>query len=670
MNRTATAFITIGTCLFAFAAEAQPVRNGVDVVVVRDIEGAVMTLDGMPNEPVWAQAESLKFVWDAPPGGLPGSGQFIDGSFTPADPPDPNNGTMRFLRDGNMLWVSWEVYDQSIGGGTSLFRFDGQILSIVNRSAVPDTVHQEVRHGQWQPVSEWFYTWWNATDTTDATTTYDDGSLVGSGFTLPGDSARGAGDFGVGNSQGHAGENRSEEDKLIWDFKTAMMGGSIANDDTHGPDVGYYFEMFIDLGALGYDFSAEGGDKVPFSAALNDMDYAWPVDPDNNFLSRVAFQNRWGNDYPDGVAYMLGMDGVTVSSGPVPDVTEPEVEIYHAGDLGAPTMDGVLDDDVWTQSDTLFWLKYQSTKEESARNPGLVGPLTAWFKPDPVEPIVVDPTEGLFKMFFEGSILYIGLDTDDQAISGVPGENGRDGFHIALRHVDSTLAHGALFTQRYEFAVDSSGAIQYVGAAAEENTADPTALSAVVGLKGASTAADPTDQDEGYQMEVAIDLAKVAGYPSDLGDGKLWIALNFFDGDFLEAANDSYATRTWFAGERTPGAPLYVYMNPDISVGIDDELVDIPTGIRIEGNYPNPFSGSTMLAYTLPQAGDVKISVFNVLGQKVAELDGGTQGAGDNRVEFKSNGLSAGLYLYRVELIRASDGEVRHTAVGNMLIAK
>jgi hypothetical protein len=624
----------------------------------------------MPNEPAWAMAESLNFVWDAPPGGLPGSGQFIDGSFTPADPPDPNNGTMRLLRDGNILWISWEVYDESIGGGTSLFRFDGQILSIVDRSAVPDTVHQEVRHGQWQPVSEWFYTWWNGADTTDGTTTYDDGTPIPSGFTVPGDSARGFGDFGVGFTEGHSGTSRSAEDRLIWDFKTAMMGGSIANDDTHGPDVGYYFEMFIDLGALGYDFSAPDGDNVPFSAALNDMDYAWPVDPDNNFLSRVAFQNAWGNDYPHGVAYMYGMDGVTVSSGPVPEVTEPEAEIYTAGTLGAPTMDGVLDEDVWTLSDTLFWLKYQSTIEESARNPGFVGPLTAWFKPDPIESIVVDPTEGRFKMFFEGSVLYIGLDTDDQAISGVLDENGRDGFHIALRHVDSTLANGVLFTERYEFAVDSTGAIQFVGAAAAENTADPTALFGAVGLKGASTAADPTDQDEGYQMEVAIDLAKVAGYPLDLGDGRLWISLNFFDGDFLEAAGDSYATRTWFAGERTNGAPLYVYMNADIGVSTEGSFAEIPEVIELNGNYPNPFSGTTTLSYSLPKSGDVKIAVFNVLGQKVAEVVPGPQSAGNHRVDFVPAGLSSGLYMYRIELSHGADGATMQTAVGTMLLTK
>ncbi|MCB9367228.1 MAG: T9SS type A sorting domain-containing protein [Calditrichaeota bacterium] len=66
-------------------------------------------------------------------------------------------------------------------------------------------------------------------------------------------------------------------------------------------------------------------------------------------------------------------------------------------------------------------------------------------------------------------------------------------------------------------------------------------------------------------------------------------------------------------------------------------------------NYPNPFNPTTNIVFDMVDAGMVKISVYNLLGQKVADLANGTYEAGRHVVNFDAAGLSSGLYLYRME---------------------
>ncbi len=72
-------------------------------------------------------------------------------------------------------------------------------------------------------------------------------------------------------------------------------------------------------------------------------------------------------------------------------------------------------------------------------------------------------------------------------------------------------------------------------------------------------------------------------------------------------------------------------------------------------NYPNPFNPSTQINFTLAEAGDVNVSVYNALGEKVAELVNRKMNAGTHNVEFTASNLASGLYFYR--LVADSYGE-------------
>jgi hypothetical protein len=75
----------------------------------------------------------------------------------------------------------------------------------------------------------------------------------------------------------------------------------------------------------------------------------------------------------------------------------------------------------------------------------------------------------------------------------------------------------------------------------------------------------------------------------------------------------------------------------------------LPTELTLMQNYPNPFNPSTTITFGLPQRDRVRLTVYNTLGEEVAKLTNCELEAGYHEVRFDGNGLSSGLYFYRVQ---------------------
>ena len=71
---------------------------------------------------------------------------------------------------------------------------------------------------------------------------------------------------------------------------------------------------------------------------------------------------------------------------------------------------------------------------------------------------------------------------------------------------------------------------------------------------------------------------------------------------------------------------------------------------KLYQNYPNPFNPSTVVGFKLNQSGYVSLKVYNLVGNVVATLIGEYKQAGNYEVEFDASNLTAGVYLYKLQI--------------------
>ena len=65
-------------------------------------------------------------------------------------------------------------------------------------------------------------------------------------------------------------------------------------------------------------------------------------------------------------------------------------------------------------------------------------------------------------------------------------------------------------------------------------------------------------------------------------------------------------------------------------------------------NYPNPFNPFTTIQFSIPESGEVKLLVYNILGEQVAELVNESKEAGVHTINFNATELNSGLYIYKL----------------------
>jgi len=88
------------------------------------------------------------------------------------------------------------------------------------------------------------------------------------------------------------------------------------------------------------------------------------------------------------------------------------------------------------------------------------------------------------------------------------------------------------------------------------------------------------------------------------------------------------------------GVPVSIEENTEIS---------IPKTMQLHQNYPNPFNPTTVISYDLPKTQLVQINIYNMLGQKIANLVNNVQSAGNYSINFDGSGLSSGIYFYQIQ---------------------
>lgn len=85
-----------------------------------------------------------------------------------------------------------------------------------------------------------------------------------------------------------------------------------------------------------------------------------------------------------------------------------------------------------------------------------------------------------------------------------------------------------------------------------------------------------------------------------------------------------------------------------VATGIENNPVQKPSKVTLDQNYPNPFNPSTNISFGIPQTSLVRLTVYDVLGRKVATLIDSKMSAGSHTVRFDANHLGSGIYFYRL----------------------
>jgi|GEM_PF-6862324 len=93
-------------------------------------------------------------------------------------------------------------------------------------------------------------------------------------------------------------------------------------------------------------------------------------------------------------------------------------------------------------------------------------------------------------------------------------------------------------------------------------------------------------------------------------------------------------------------------MASDIVVITSNNEIDsnLPETFKINSVYPNPFNPAAQVSFDVPQTSEISITVYNVLGSKVATLAERTFSAGTHTVQFDGSGLASGMYLIRAQM--------------------
>tara|TARA_R110002124_G_scaffold286888_1_gene469050 strand:+ start:1409 stop:6949 length:5541 start_codon:yes stop_codon:yes gene_type:complete len=153
-----------------------------------------------------------------------------------------------------------------------------------------------------------------------------------------------------------------------------------------------------------------------------------------------------------------------------------------------------------------------------------------------------------------------------------------------------------------------------------------------------------------------IQFTDLSTDPKDASDGGIvswdW---NFGDGSSSDVKNPSHkytevGTYTVTLKVTDNGgltAESQEVVNVEIIVSTETNI-EIPSSVKLEQNYPNPFNPSTTIKFGLPEAGNVQLEVYNMLGQKIVELVNGRKNAGWHTISFDASQLASGIYIYRI----------------------
>ncbi|MBA7644392.1 hypothetical protein ES703_52136 [subsurface metagenome] len=156
---------------------------------------------------------------------------------------------------------------------------------------------------------------------------------------------------------------------------------------------------------------------------------------------------------------------------------------------------------------------------------------------------------------------------------------------------------------------------------------------------------DVTDPDNYQEFSLYND-----DNTDDITVGMVAMAIGDFDGDGVYHQDIVFVTGNGNEGIK-PGIFLIEF---DATTAIDSRGSQTPESFALHQNYPNPFNPATSIVYELFAAGDVKLVIYNILGQEVRTLFSGHKSMGRHEALWDGNdhegkSMVSGIYYYTLE---------------------
>jgi predicted GH43/DUF377 family glycosyl hydrolase len=360
-------------------------------------------------------------------------------------------------------------------------------------------------------------------------------------------------------------------------------------------------------------------------------------------------------DRPFRIGYAVSPDGISWTEHPSP-VLEPDAGTWDELTVEGPMVlrenqtytmwyTGWGPSHYWgnigiaTSSDGINW-----TKDSS--NPIMIPDTSAWEAGGPHYPSIL-PVQGGYKMWYAGynaefSLAMIGYATSSDGISwqrdvdnnpvltiGAPGEWDYNGVTPQVILIDPTY-HLWYNARPY------NGNPSQVGYAASTDGITWTKYDDSTTTNPPYSDSDPVLKPSPGQWD-----------GEEVSAGNVIIL-----GDTLHMWYDGYkspfSSNPLKIGHATlPRDSLFKYWTIlNIDKGSNERIA---VGYVLDQNYPNPFNPVTMINYRLPISSDVKIYIYNVIGQKLVTLVNKRQKPGYHQVEWNASGFASGVYYYRIE---------------------
>ncbi|PKL88145.1 MAG: hypothetical protein CVV23_11695 [Ignavibacteriae bacterium HGW-Ignavibacteriae-2] len=217
----------------------------------------------------------------------------------------------------------------------------------------------------------------------------------------------------------------------------------------------------------------------------------------------------------------------------------------------------------------------------------------------------------------------------------------------------------------------------------DANNAYYGAVAITDGAWGARVTASSLDDLDKFREAALTYISELPATFDDspAGDQRTWIGspVRNSNGSTSIAVGDTgYVVFALVAGDNKNNIRLNADMafrraakTPGWSTFVTDvnENINVPSEFTLSQNYPNPFNPSTTIKFGLPSASQVKVRVFNILGETVDVLVNQDMSAGFHSINWNATNLSSGIYFYSIEA-KSNEGGKSFSITKKMMLLK